>query len=78
MIKPSKYTDINLSIFSVSFSIVSLLKVNRVLKYDELLDKVLLVKGERAKEMFLPSLNFLFSLGKVEYYSELDIFELNL
>jgi len=44
-------------------------------KYDELLDKVILTWGISAKEVFIPTLSFLYLLGKIEYQKDIDTIE---
>ena len=74
ILKPEKYTKLEVSVLSV---VTEILRIARsgVIRYDELLKRVVERKGQEAKENFLPSLNFLFLLGKVKYYKEDDILE---
>ncbi len=76
MIKPHKYLDLNLSVINLGGIVLSIMQNDVLLKYDELLNKVLLARGEAAKELFLPTLSFLYILGKVEYKKEIDSIEL--
>jgi len=73
MIKPSKYTDLNCTPIEVSALILTSLKKNGQMKFDELYDFVITHKGSRAKELFISSLNILFLLGKLEYIEQSDI-----
>ncbi|BAX80238.1 ABC-three component system middle component 8 [Labilibaculum antarcticum] len=73
MIKPTKYTNIDLSILGLSSEILRLLIVDGSLKYNQILGKIIHKKGEEAKENFLLALSFLFLLGKVDYYPEEDV-----
>lgn len=75
MIKPHKYLDLNLSVINLGGIILSIMQNEVILKYDDLLQKVTLARGEQAKDIFLPCLGFLFILGKVDYNSELDTIE---
>ena len=74
ILKPEKYTKLEVSVLAV---VAEILRIARggIIRYDELLRRVLEKKGQEAKENFLPSLNFLFLLGKVKYYKEEDILE---
>ena len=45
------------------------------IKYDELLGKVILARGNSAKEVFIPTLSFIYLLGKIEYTKEIDVIE---
>lgn len=76
MLKPNKFTDINIAVISISAEILKALKKTSVVKYDELFGRVILKKGVKAKSNFLPALNFLFLLNKVKYHKDLDIIEL--
>ncbi len=76
MIRPTKYTNIDVSIIGLSAEIIKLLSVDRSLKYNNILGKIIHIKGESAKENFLLALNFLYMLGKIKYYPEEDVLEL--
>jgi len=75
MIAPHKYLDLNLSVLNLGGMILSIVKEERAVKYDELLDKVILSRGVNAKEVFLPTLSFLYLLGKIEYRKDIDTIE---
>lgn len=76
MISPHKYLDLDLSVINLGGVILKVLLEHEVIKYDELLDKVLLATGESAKEVFVPTLSFLYVVGKIEYNREIDSIEL--
>lgn len=68
--------DIEYSILNIGGKILSILK-NRVnITYDELLDDLIMEYGEKSKAIFIPSLGFLFLLGKIEYEQNTDILKL--
>lgn len=75
MIAPHKYLDLNLSVLNLGGLILKIIKKDGAVKYDELLDKVILDRGESAKEVFIPTLSFLFLLGKIEYQKDIDTLE---
>lgn len=75
MIAPHKYLDLNLSLLNLGGVILTIIKEDGVIKYDELLDKVILARGINSKEVFVPTLSFLYLLGKIEYQKEIDIIE---
>ena len=75
MITPHKYLNLDLSILNLGGVILSIIKEDSVIKYNELLGKVILARGENAKEVFIPTLSFLFLLGKVEYKKDIDTIE---
>ena len=76
MIKPTKYTDIDLSIIGLSSDILRLLMIDNSLKYNQILGRIINIKGKEAKENFLLALSFLYLLGKVEYYPAEDVISL--
>ena len=75
MIAPHKYLDLNLSLLNLGGLILSILKEDGAVKYDELLEKVILARGISAKEVFIPTLSFLFLMGKIEYQKDIDTIE---
>lgn len=75
MITPHKYLNLNLSILNLGGVVLSALKEDKAIKYDELLRKVILSRGENAKEVFIPTLSFLYALGKIEYRKDIDTIE---
>jgi hypothetical protein len=75
MITPHKYLNLNLSILNLGGLIIGTLKEHGAIKYDDLLKKVILARGENAKEVFIPTLSFLYVLGKIEYQKDIDTIE---
>jgi hypothetical protein len=75
MIAPHKYLDLNLSVLNLGGVILNILKEEEILKYSDLLNKVVLLRGENAKEVFVQTISFLYLLGKVEYHTEKDTIE---
>ncbi len=75
MLKPTKYTNLQTSVVSLAAEILKIFSHNKVLQYDDLFRKIIDRKGKEAKENFLLALNFLFLLGKIEYYQKGDLFE---
>jgi hypothetical protein len=76
MIKPTKYTNIDLSVLGLSTEILRLLLSENVLKYSQIIGRITHKKGEESKRNFLLALNFLYLIGKVEYYPEEDVIKL--
>lgn len=76
MIQPHKYLDLNTSILSLGGLILNILKEHNSIKYDELLNKVVISKGIDSERVFIPTLSFLYLLGKLEYRRDLDTIEL--
>ncbi len=75
MIAPHKYLDLNLSLLNLGGVILNIIKEDGAVKYDELLEKVILARGISAKEVFIPTLSFLYLLGKIEYQKDIDTIE---
>lgn len=75
MIAPHKYLNLNLSVLNLGGVVLSILKEEGAVKYDELLEAVILKRGENAKEVFIPTLSFLYILGKVDYKKDIDTIE---
>lgn len=75
MIAPHKYLDLNLSLLNLGGLILNIIKEEGAIKYDELLDKVILARGNTAKDVFIPTLSFLYILGKIEYKKDIDTIE---
>lgn len=76
MLKPNKYTNLNLSVIGLSSLIIKLLKNDPSQKYSQILGKIIYKEGKSAKENFLLALCFLFALGKIRYYKDQDVLEL--
>lgn len=75
MITPHKYLDLNLSILNLGGLILAIIKEIGVIKYDELLNRVVLARGDNAKDVFVQTLSFLFILGKIDYQRDIDTIE---
>lgn len=76
MIKPTKYTNVNLSVIGLSIEILKILKDDCAQKYNPILGKIIFKRGKQAQENFLLSLCFLFSIGKIKYHQKEDVIEL--
>lgn len=76
MIAPNKYLDLNLSVINLGGIILKILQSSGIMKYDDLLDRLIFVQGENAKEVFSSTLSFLYLLGKIQYNKNLDTIEL--
>ena len=74
MLRPTKHSHPDQTVMFISTKVLSLLKKKRLQEYDELRDfcKKLVIGGD---VLFLPSLNFLFLLGLVQYHRKNDSFE---
>jgi len=73
MLKPTKYTNLNVSVLAISCELLKILKKNKTATYSEMQNIIINRKGIEAKNIFLPALNFIFLLGKINYYEKTDI-----
>lgn len=72
MLKPTKHTNIKFSVMNIAGKVLYFLQKENILKYEEL--KTILIKeiGHNAKYNINNALTFLYSIGKVEYLSDID------
>ncbi|MEZ0487008.1 ABC-three component system middle component 8 [Fibrella aquatica] len=75
MIAPHKYLDLNLSILNLGGVILKIIMEDGAIKYDELLNRVVLARGKNAKDVFVQTLSFLYILGKINYQKDIDTIE---
>lgn len=76
MIKPTKFLNLNNCILNLcTYILTELLKYNSI-SYDNLYNKLSTEFGSEIKYLFIPSLDFLFLLGKIKYIPETDSLEL--
>jgi len=77
LLKPDKFTDLNKSIVHTVAILINEFKKNKYeCNYNELYKTVEEHLGEDAFYLFLPSLNFLFLLGKLKYDIGSDMLEM--
>jgi hypothetical protein len=72
MLSPTKHSNLKYSIINVSASIITTLKENSIIEYNDLLSTLKHKIGLEVSEVFLLSLNFLYILKRIEYIDELD------
>ena len=75
MLVPNKYINLDNSVLKVGADILAILKNREMASYDEVLNEVVLVNGEKSKSNFLYALDLLLLLGKVEYFEGDDLFK---
>lgn len=76
MIKPTKFLNLDSCLLNISTDIlIELLKTKNVY-YNTLYNKLYNKFGSSVEYLFIPSLDFLFLLGKIKYISETDSLEL--
>jgi hypothetical protein len=77
MIAPHRFLNLETSVIAIGAIVIKHLQKRGAVKFDELYALVSEgVTGESAKYMFLPAINFLYLLDKIEYNSQMDTFEL--
>lgn len=76
MLKPHKYLDLNKSLVKVTSEIIKVLLEYKTIEYEDLFKIIEDNFGLDGTHLFIPSLNFLFLLGKIEYDIETDVLEL--
>ncbi|MGY4428474.1 hypothetical protein ACVWWO_000951 [Bradyrhizobium sp. F1.13.1] len=74
MLRPSKHSHPDRTVINVALLVLARLRAQRLCEYDALLKYIRksVIGGE---VLFLPSLNFLFLMGLVEYHAKTDALE---
>ena len=78
MIIPDKFTNPYNCIYYNSYVILDILKSKIQISSKILYEKYIERLGKEAEILFLPSLNFLYLLGKINYHDKTDELELKL
>lgn len=73
-LSPTKHAHPDKTVMAVSYKALEKLRKERVMKFDAL-SKYLVNSKLGTKPLLMPSLNFLFLLGLVEYRSKTDSIE---
>lgn len=76
MLEPNKYTDYKTSVVSVAAEIIKVLQEKKSEKYSVVMRQVQNMIGEESKYEFQNSVNFLFLLGKIDYFCDNDVLAL--
>lgn len=76
MLKPHKHLNPQFSVIHVGGLILKALKESNMLTFEELLTILTDISGPKVKDVYLPSLSFLFLLGKIRYHKKIDTIEL--
>lgn len=78
MIKPTKFLNLDNCVISISKDILQMLLNNKSIPYNHLYEELKIKYNYNAdfEYNFLPSLDFLFLLGKISYSSSTDCLEL--
>ncbi|MER9731316.1 ABC-three component system middle component 8 [Mesorhizobium sp. M0217] len=75
MLTPRKHLDLNASLLRVAAIMLKELHRRGVIELITLRQRVIRRVGGNGELMFLPALNFLYLLGKVEYHVQNDTLE---
>lgn len=76
MIKPTKFLNLDTCLLSIVKDILEILLQNKSISYNQLYDSLKIKYDEDFEYLFLPSLDFLFLLGKLNYVPSSDSLEL--
>lgn len=74
MIRPAKHLDLNTCVLRAASILLMRLQAERLCLFDEL-RQALSPLGPDGDYVFLPTVHFLYLLGRVEYHSQTDSFE---
>jgi hypothetical protein len=75
MLTPRKHLDLDSSVLRVAAIMLRTLKRPGVMEFERLRGVVLKRVGEAGEVSFMPALNFLFLLGRVDYHVQNDTIE---
>ena len=75
MIRPGKHLNLNVCVLRIATVVLSHLQRHRVEGFQTLLNKVRDTAGEDAEVWFIPALDFLFLLGRINYLPQRDTVE---
>ncbi len=75
MLTPRKHLDLNTSLLRIASIMLKELHKRGVIEMMTLKQRVIRKVGNNGELMFLPALNFLYLLGKVEYHEQNDTLE---
>ncbi|TAF13970.1 MAG: hypothetical protein EAZ74_04815 [Alphaproteobacteria bacterium] len=74
MIRPAKHLNLNTCVLRVASRLLARLQRERICRFNDLRNSVSDL-GEDADTVFLPTVHFLYLLGRVEYHPQTDSFE---
>ena len=75
MIRPGKHLNLNLCVLRIATIVLSHLQRHRVERSQSLLQKVRDTAGDDAEVWFIPALDLLFLLGRINYLPQRDTVE---
>lgn len=74
MIRPAKHLNLNTCVLRAASRLLVRLQQDRVCRFSDL-QASLADLGDDAEVVFLPTVNFLYLVGRVEYHPQTDSFE---
>lgn len=74
MIRPAKHLNLDSCVLRAAAVLLSRLREERICRFSDLRAS-LEPFGEDADPIFMPTLHFLFLLGRIDYHSQTDSFE---
>jgi hypothetical protein len=75
MLTPRKHLDLDSSVLRIAAIMLRTLKRPGVMEFERLRGVILKRVGEAGEVSFMPALNFLFMLGRVDYHVQNDTIE---
>ena len=72
MLTPTKHTSVKHSVIYIAGKILTFLKNETLIKYDDLKEMLVNDIGVKAKNNIDFSLTFLYAIGKIEYLESID------
>ena len=76
MIKPNKYTNLDLSVINVGGMILKSLSACSIQKYEDLESYIIATLGNPSKAVFVNALSYLFTVGRINYQESTDTINL--
>ena len=75
MIAPEKHLDLDLCVLRAGAFILSFLRRARVAGVEDLRSRLVAKLGSDGELIFMPTINFLFLIGKIDYHPKADSVE---
>jgi hypothetical protein len=74
MIRPAKHLDLNTCVLRAASLLLARLQRERLCRFDDL-RQTLAALGQDGDYVFLPTVHFLYLLGRIQYHAQTDSFE---
>lgn len=75
MITPEKHLNLDACVLRSGAILLSVLRKSRIITLSDLRERLSDAIGDDAEFMFLPAVNFLFLVGRLDYHPRSDSFE---